>query len=802
MSVSGENGTDMTVIGENGADMTVIGENGTNMTVSGENGVDMTVIGENDAHMTVSGENRTGSDLTGMADFESPLLGVSLASFCATASQEEFLPEVPESPHCGARLNLNLSCHKDAGASFSTSLNDRFNLSCRKDAGGSFSTSLNERLNLSCHKDAGSSFSTSLNDSWLLLAACEANENLLRPDGCCGAVLGQVGPELLGNGAQARLAKLPEQNPSVSASEGAAGCHNTVRQNTECHNTECQNTVRHNTGRHNTGCQNTGRHNTVRHNTGCHNTGCRNTLCHGVNQTEPRQGVINACAAAQNPVTVSFGADMLMPDSEDLSLFLDVMAGEMAEKSPGNPEPRGASQQPKQGAALRPLAHRRSGSQPKASCLDRRRRSGRRRRGSRLSRTVSATSATGCGSCSVAETSAVTPTAPAGESGEKTTAASGSLIPEEGCGCSAGCVADAELDRGRGSVESEMPGGDPFGDSALSASGLAQAFSFENVPACVSPDGPSSELSPVRHSCVRVSDKQLSTLVSDRCSRTPVSDKQLSTHVPDRCSRSRMSDKQLSSRVSDKQLSAHASDQPSPTCMSDKQLSDRHSPTCVSDIQLSTHVSDRHSPTCMSDKQLSDKHSPTCVSDIQLSTHVSDRHSPTCMSDKRSLSGMPDNARVSDKESDRPGADRQFPTHQGVAPGLLDMPDSEDLSVFLNGLVNAEKDATGGRQDSKLTRSPTVECSQATDEPRNRHSNPKSSSGDSAPEPCLSESCRTLRAGRERCFAYEPPDVCRVSAPRTAATDVVKQRDTATDSDTQGGSGSVTSGLGLSLIHI
>ena len=808
--------------------MTVIGENGTDMTVSGENGTDMTVSGENGTDMTVIGENSTGSGLTVMADFESPMLGISLLSFRSTARREEFLPEVPESPHCGACLNLNLSCRKDAGSSFSTSLNDSFNLSCRKDAGSSFSTSLNDSFNLSCRKDAGASFSTSLNDSSLLLAACEANENPLRPGGC-GAVLGQVGPELLGNGAQARLAKLPEQNLSVSACEGATGCHNTVHHDTESRNTGCQNTGCHNTVRHNTGCQNT-----VRHNTGCHNTGCRNTSCHGVNQTELRQGVINACAAAQNPVKVSFDADMLMPDSEDLSLFLDVMAGETAEKIPENPKPKETSQQPKQVAALRSLARRRSGSdrQPKASCLDRRRRSRRRR--SRLSRNMSATSATRCGSCSVAETSTVTPTTPAGESGENTKAASGGLIPEEGC--SAGCIADAELDRGRGSSESEMPGGDPFGDSTLSASGLAQAFSFENVPACVSPDGPSSGLSPVSHSYVRVSDKQLSTHVSDRCSRTRVSDKQLSTHASDQPSPTCMSDEQLSDRhsptcvsdkqlsthvsdqssptcmsdkqlsdrysptcVSDKQLSTHVSDQSSPACMSDKQLSDRHSPTCMSDKQLSTHVSDQSSPTCMSDKQLSDRHSPTCMSDKQLSTHVSNRHSPTCMSDKRSYSGKPDNARVSDKESDSPGVDRQSPTHQAIAPGLLDMPDSEDLSVFLNRLLDAEKDATGGRQDSKLTRSPAVECRQlATGEPHNRHSDLKSSSGDSAPAPCLSESCRTLRAGRERCFAYEPPDVCPVSAQRTEATDVVKQRDTATDSETQEGSRSVTSGLGHS----
>ena len=169
----------------------------------------MTVIGENGTDMTVIGENSTGSGLTVMADFESPMLGICLPSFRATASREEFLPEVPESPHCGACLNLNLSCRKDAGASFSTSLND----------------------------------------SSLLLAACEANENPLRPGGC-GAVLRQVGPEPLGTGAQARLAKLPEQNLSVSACEGATGCHNTVRHNTECHNTGCQNTVRHNTVRH------------------------------------------------------------------------------------------------------------------------------------------------------------------------------------------------------------------------------------------------------------------------------------------------------------------------------------------------------------------------------------------------------------------------------------------------------------------------------------------------------------------------------------------------------------------------
>ena len=697
----------------------------------------MIVIGQNGTDVTVIGENGTGSGLTVMADFESPMLGISLPSFRATASREEFLPKVPESPHCGACLNLNLSCRKDAVSSFSTSLNDSLNL-------------------LSCCKDAGASFSTSLKDSSLLLAACEANENPLQPGGCCGAVLGQVGSELLGKGALTRLAKLPEQNLSVSACEGATGCHNTVRHNTECHNTGCQNTVRHNTGCQNTGHHNTVRHNTVRHNTGFHNTGCRNTSCHGVNQTELRQGVIKTCAAAQSPVTVSFDADMLMPDSEDLSLFLDVMAGEIPEKAPENAKPKGASQQPKQDP-LGSLAHRRSGSdrQLKASCLDRRRRSRRRR--SRLSRNMSATSATRCGSCSVAETSTVTPTTPAGESGENTKAASGSLIPEEGC--SAGCVADAELDRGRGSAESEMPGGDPFGDSTLSASGLAKAFSFENVPAfCVSPDGPSSGLSPVRHSYVRVSDRQLSTHVSDRCSRTPVSDKQLSTHVSDGCSRTLVSDKQLSTR---------ASDQPSPTCMSDKQLSDRHS--------------------------------PTCVLDKQLSTHVSDRHSSTCMSDKRSLSGMPDNERVSDKESDHLGADRQSPTHQTIAPGLLDMPDSEDLSVFLNGLLDAEKDAAGGRQDSKLTRSPAVECSQlATGEAHNRHSDLKSSSGDSAPAPCLSESCRNLRAGRERCFAYEPPDVSPVRAQGTAATDVVKPRDTATDSETQEGSRSVTSGLGRS----
>ena len=138
MIVIGQNGTDVTVIGQNGTGMTVIGENGTDMTVSGENGVDMTVIGE----------NSTGSGLTVMADFESPMLGISLPSFRATASREEFLPKVPESPHCGACLNLNLSCRKDAVSSFSTSLNDRLNLSCRKDAGSSFSTSLNDSLNL------------------------------------------------------------------------------------------------------------------------------------------------------------------------------------------------------------------------------------------------------------------------------------------------------------------------------------------------------------------------------------------------------------------------------------------------------------------------------------------------------------------------------------------------------------------------------------------------------------------------------------------------------------------------------